>query len=100
MPYLPYIQPGRIFDDSKTSLRELRKLHRAGELPPPAERMWHPKPVEELYDLKADPNELNNLADAPEFQDLKTKLHDRLTAHMVETRDIGILLEPEMMDRS
>ena len=100
MPYLPYIQRGRIFDDTKTSLRELRKLHRAGELPPPAERMWHPKPVEELYDLKADPNELNNLAAAAEHQELRERLHQRLTDYMVETRDIGILLEPEMMDRS
>jgi arylsulfatase A-like enzyme len=100
MPYLPYIQRGRIFDDSKTSMRELRRLQKAGELPPPAERMWHPKPKEELYDLQADPNELNNLADSPQHQELKAQMHRRLTDYMVEARDIGILLEPEMMDRS
>ncbi len=100
MPYLPYIQPGRIFDDTKTSFRELRRLHNAGELPPHAERMWHSKPVEELYDLENDPHEFRNLAGSPEQQERKREMHELLTQAMVEIHDIGILLEPEMMIRS
>ena len=99
-PYLPYIQPGRIFDDSKTSFRELRRLHEAGELPAESEEMWQPKPVEELYDLTADPAELTNLADVPEHAERKQRMHDRLTDLLVEIRDVGLLLEPEMMIRS
>lgn len=100
LPYLPYIQPGRIFGDDKTSLRELRRLHLAGELPPESEEMWAPKPVEELYDLRNDPNELTNLAAEPEqadrIQEFRTQLHEEL----VRIRDVGIAFEPEMMIRS
>jgi N-sulfoglucosamine sulfohydrolase len=100
MPYLPYIQPGRIFGDGKTSTRELRRLRAAGELPAESEKMFARKPVEELYDLAADPHELNNLAAAPEHAQriaaFRTQLHDLL----IDIRDVGISFEPEMMIRS
>ncbi len=100
MPHYPYIQRGRIFGDQKSSLKELRRLHRAGELPPEAERMWHPKPPEELYDLEADPGELHNLAGSPEHRQIQERMHAQLREVLVATRDAGLLIEPEMMIRS
>ncbi|MFW6277161.1 MAG: sulfatase, partial [Prolixibacteraceae bacterium] len=74
MPHMPYIQPGYIFSDKKLSFKYLRAMHEEGTLPPESEKMWHPKPVEELYDLRDDPFELNNLAQNSEFQNKKEEL--------------------------
>jgi hypothetical protein len=99
IPHLPYIQPGFIFADQKWSFRELRKMHNAGTLPPESEEMWHPKPFEELYDLRKDPHELNNVAEIDGYSDVKEKLHKELNHWMVATRDVGLLFEPEFMIR-
>ena len=42
---------------------------------------------DELYDLVADPYEMNNLVDAPEFGEVKLDLRDRLIRHIKETED-------------
>lgn len=101
LPHLPYIQESVIFDDRKRSFRELRRLHRAGELPPAAEALWAPrKPVEELYDLRADPHELNNLAHAAELAQTKQRLAKRLRDWMADHRDSGLLPEAEYQARA
>lgn len=100
MPHLPYIQPGFIFSDEKEAFRELRRLHLNGETNIEQEKLWNKKPVEELYDWQADPQELNNLADDPAYTDIKKKLKSKLQGWMVETRDLGLLPEAEYMIRS
>lgn len=100
LPHLPYIQPGIINSDGKDSYRELRRAHNAGEMPPAGELMWHAKPVEELYDLQADPQELNNLAASPEYAEVLVKMRGLLKDQILKTRDAGFLFEPEMMMRS
>ena len=100
LPHLPYIQTGIINSDTKDSYRELRRAHNEGSLPRYGELMYHPKPVEELYDLKADPHELNNLADSPEYSSTLKEMRELLKNHILNTRDAGFLFEPEMMMRS
>lgn len=46
-----------------------------------------PRPREELYDCVADPDQLQNLADKPEFAGVKQKLRARLEACQRQTRD-------------
>ena len=99
-PQYPYIQDGFIFSDVKEGFKLLRSEHTAGNLPAVSELMWHPKPIEELYDLKNDPHELNNLAKNTDFQEVKNKLHDEMKRWILETRDVGFLLEAEYMIRS
>ena len=100
LPHLPYIQTGIINSDGKDSYRELRRAHLAGQLPPAGELMWHPKPAEELYDLQADPQELNNLAASPDYAGVLQKMRGLLKQQVLATRDAGFLFEPEMMMRS
>ncbi len=45
------------------------------------------RPKFELYDLRRDPDEVNNLADDPEYQKTKDALLERLKAFQARTRD-------------
>jgi hypothetical protein len=99
-PHLPYIQPGYIFGDQKSSFRELRRLYNSNELTGEPLKLWQEKPVEELYHLKHDPHELKNIAEDPDYQSVKNELKARLFDWILDSRDIGFLLEPEYWIRS
>lgn len=43
---------------------------------------------DELYDLESDPEEVENLIWNPDYAEIRNRLHDRLIAHMDETRDL------------
>ena len=58
------------------------------------------KPLEELYDLDNDPEEVDNLADDPAFCDVRDELRQKLFAWMIETRDLGLLDETEIVARA
>jgi len=45
------------------------------------------RPAEELYDLKADPYQLNNVADDPVYAEQKEKINHRLISYLKETGD-------------
>jgi len=70
------------------------------KLEPPFRRAWqtfaHP-PTVELYDLKADPYEMNNLADRPEHAATVKRLGDKLTAWQKQTADP--LADPAKLDK-
>ncbi len=53
-------------------------------------RTYQHRSKEELYDLKADPHELKNLADDPEFEDVKNRLRQKLVEWMDQQGDKGI----------
>ena len=36
----------------------------------------------ELYDLESDPHEINNLADDPNYREIREELRNRLVAHI------------------
>ncbi|WP_221932455.1 sulfatase [Carboxylicivirga sp. M1479] len=50
-----------------------------------------PKPFEELYQIHTDPNELNNLATKPEYQETLKKLSRVMDNWIEETRDKGMV---------
>lgn len=80
--------------------RVWKKLFDAGQLKPPQTAFWQPKPVEELYDLRNDPDEVNNLANSPLHQDTLRRLRAAQQAWSLEIRDLGFLPEGEMHARS
>ncbi|MCM5663386.1 sulfatase-like hydrolase/transferase [Galbibacter mesophilus] len=99
-PELPYIQTGFIFSDKKESFADLHRRYHAGALPAQAERMYEAKPPEELYDLRNDPYELENLANLPEFKEKVEQYRNTLHKWILEYRDTGFLPEAEYMLRS
>ena len=58
------------------------------------------KPFEELYDVENDPEEIANLADDPEYSDLKDQMRAQLFEWMIETRDLGLIDEIELIVRA
>ena len=79
------------------TMKEIRRVHAAGNMPAAAALFMAPKkPVEELYDLEADPHEINNLA-ADKKQAAKLKeLRETHTQWVRDTGDLGLLPEAEI----
>ena len=57
------------------------------------------KPVEELYDVEADPHEVKNLAADPAFQKVLGELRAALTKWQLEIGDLGLVPESEILRR-
>lgn len=79
MPERAYCQFSRYKETSYPVLALLNVLNLKGELTPAqAAFMAATKPEFELFDLKNDPNEIHNLADDPNYQDIKAELLSEL----------------------
>ena len=97
MPYLPYL-PYLTYAERCNTMKAMRRLHAQGKLNPVQDHwMADHRPAEELYDLDKDPWETRNLANDPAYADVKKQLKQALTEWMIETRDTGLLPEPEMI---
>ena len=101
LPHLAPMQEGYIMSDVfKESHKELHKVHKIGKDSQESQKLWAPRPFEELYDLQNDPKELNNIANKSEFKEIKTKLSSRLKQWCIDTRDSGFLTESDMHRRA
>ena len=69
---------------TKTFMMEHRNEHGVARL---AELAFGIRPAEELYDLKNDPHQLNNLAGKVDYLKQQAELRDRLFAHLKKTKD-------------
>lgn len=58
------------------------------------------KPVEELYDMVADPWQMRNLACDPEHRDVLEELRGECERWMIENRDLGLLSQHELYART
>lgn len=84
--------------DSKAIVQRLRELAAAGDLAPETARVLAPRrPEYELYDLAADPHELRNLADDPDFTHVLENLQHRLEDWIGDSGDQGQRPESESM---
>jgi uncharacterized sulfatase len=61
-------------------------------------RRYHHRPAEELYDVQADPWELDNLADHPEYAETLKKLRADVDAWMKDQGDEGLKTERSLPD--
>jgi arylsulfatase A-like enzyme len=69
------------------------QAHMAGELNEVQSRFWKAKPVEEFYDIDADPHSINNLIDAPGHSARVAEMRKVLDEHIVTTNDNGFIPE-------
>jgi uncharacterized sulfatase len=98
-PHKPYAQHTAYMEQGFI-MQELRRLKKEGELPPGAGLyMAGVKPVEELYDVEGDPHELNNLATSSAHQAVLKRLRAAHERWALETRDVGLIPEPELVER-
>lgn len=99
MPHLIYGQHiGYMFQTPTT--RVWKQLYDAGKLAPPKTYFWERKPAEELYDLRADPDEVQNLVDSPAHQEILNELRQAEREQALRVRDVGFLAEAEMHRRA
>jgi uncharacterized sulfatase len=82
------------------TMKEIRRVHAEGKLPPAAKLfMAERKSVEELYDLKKDPHEINNLAGKARYRPILERMRKVHLKWIQDTKDLGLIPEPEMMRR-
>ena len=104
--YLRNFMPHRIYGQhleymfQTPTTRVWRRLYDDGALDPPQTFFWEPKPVEELYDLESDPDEVRNLASVPAHRPTLERLRGALHEHLIATRDVGLLPEYDMRRRA
>lgn len=96
-PNRPYLQPCA-YKDAKPFMKPLRELYAAGRLDPVQSlHLAEVRPKEELYDLNADPFEVNNLALDPNYSDRLKSLQSTLESWEIATNDQGRNSESEAM---
>jgi hypothetical protein len=99
--FMPHRIPGQhveyMFQTPTT--RVWKELHDAGKLTPAQDAFWKPKPAEELYDLQADPDEVENLVKSPAHAERVNRLREAQEALAAEIRDVGFLPEGELHRR-
>ena len=93
--YQPYYPDGlqNNYRYKMLAYREWRDLYNQGKLNPEQAAFFEPKPAERLYDLLADPHEVNNLADDESHQAQLAEMRETLNAWMLDTLDLSFFPE-------
>lgn len=91
MPERPYLQYNRYKEGAYPMLAEMGVLYQKGELTPEQAAFFAPtKPEIELFDLRVDPHEVNNVADDPKYAEVKAELLAELAKWREEVKDQGV----------
>ncbi len=90
LPLRPHLQPNA-YKDGKAIVQTLRALHTEGKLPSVSEDLlFSPaRQPEELYDYRADPFQLTNLAANPNFKSELEALRSQMEHWIKESGDKG-----------
>ncbi len=99
MPHKPYGQYLDYMFQTPTT-RVWHDLYHAGKLNAAQSIFWQTKPSEELYDLEADPDEVNNLATSKDHSDVMKRMRRAHRSWAVKVRDVGFLPEAEIHSRA
>jgi len=96
--YMPHLSQGQhVAYQMETPTTQLwRNLYDQGKLNDSQSRFWTtPKDSEELYDLKSDPDEVNNLVSSSEHAETLTLLRQAHRDQVFRIRDLGFVPEGE-----
>ena len=100
--FLPY-QPKGFYNYYRyimLAFKEWQTLYNENKLTDAQKRFFEPQQPEELYDLSADPHEMNNLASNPQYAGKLKELRMMLKRHLVEVNDLGLIPESEWVDEA
>ncbi len=92
-PYYQYMNT----PEAGATMKEIRRVEKSANMPK-AMALFSAtqKPVEELYDLKNDPHEINNLAADPALTGKLGELRSALAAWQNEIGDLGLIPEAQI----
>lgn len=82
------------------SMKSWESAYRNGECNAVQSAFWQPKPPEELYDCKADPHNINNLANDPAYKAQLEKMRKANCDYVRKVYDSGFFPEAEMKARA
>jgi len=95
MAHRPYGQNLRYLWQA-AGVRAWEKAYYEGKCNDVQRIFWEPKPAEELYDMNADPWEVNNLATDPEYEDILVSMRKKMQEEIIEKIDAGFNPEGEL----
>jgi N-sulfoglucosamine sulfohydrolase len=101
--YRPHLSwaPPEAYSDTSTFRRELLEMARQGKAGTgPTAWLAATRPLEELYDTVADPDQLRNVASDSAHAKTLERLRAKLRAWVIETRDVALLPESDVTQRS
>jgi len=75
---------------------EWRELSRAGELNAAQDQFFRRRPAEQLFDLEADPHEVNDLSGDPAHAGILQQMRDRLRERVLSINDLSFYPESYM----
>ena len=99
MPYAPWGQHLSYLWTMKAT-QAWEQHHKSGKTDDVTGQFFKTKPMEELFDTDADPDNVNNLAEKPQYANELARLSKALDAWQLEYFDAGLLPETELVRRS
>lgn len=98
-PELPWAQRLNYFERMATT-QVMRSMNASGELKGAAACFMQPaKPAEELYDAQADPDQVNNLAGLPEYENVVLEMRQTLDEWIQSSGDLARHSEHDLIAR-
>ena len=100
MPHRPHGQHNAYMFQTPTT-RVWHRLFEEGKLNAAQSQFWQqPKSTEELYDLKADHDEVKNLAGSDQYRDVLARMRQAHETWERRIKDVGLLSEWEFHERA
>jgi N-sulfoglucosamine sulfohydrolase len=100
--YMPHLIYGQHLEYlwRMPATRRWEILYNQGKCSEEQRRFWEPKPAEELYDTRNDPDEVHNLVQDPACHATLIHLRGALDQWLLEIQDTGFMPEGEMISAS
>ena len=81
-----------------STTRECERVWKEGKATPAQRALFEPKPAEQLFDCKTDPDNVKNLAADPGYRKTLDRLRSANRAHLLRIRDTGFMPEAILRD--
>jgi HEAT repeat protein len=94
---LPYVQPLNYMFQAR-GYQSWARVAREGRLTPATAMFWGEKPIEELYDMRADPDSVHNLAADAAHRATLERMRRALEKRVVANKDNGFLPEGSLLE--